>query len=181
MEMAPWSMPLKERYAPTISSPLNPSRPGTSRQRRRICFAQAARREQSPTQILLRRKAKVAWKLMSSRDNGITNRPRTIHNGTETTATKPQDNYYPIGTVAEYYLRTDLECDDFGLSVGMRRMDMEKQAFAAGDYQGGSLAEAYQLLHMLTTWRSIATMGVLCIAGVLLAIRVVGIAQAWRT
>ncbi|KAI0848968.1 hypothetical protein F5Y00DRAFT_262126 [Daldinia vernicosa] len=179
--MASWSVPLREQYAPIISSPLNPSRPETSKRRRRIYYTQVARREQSPTQILLRRKAKVAWRLMSPRDYSITNRPQTIPNGTNFTATKPQDNYYPIGTVAEYYLRTDLECHDFGLNVGMRRMDMEKQAFATGDYQGGSLPEAYQLLHMLTTWRSIATMGVLCIAGVLLAIRVVGITQAWRT
>ncbi|KAI1656724.1 hypothetical protein F4813DRAFT_122857 [Daldinia decipiens] len=181
MEMASWSAPLREQYAPIISSPLNPSRPEASKRRRRIYYAQVTRREQSPTQILLRRKANVAWRLMSSRDGGITNRPQTIYNGTKTTTTKPQENYYPIGTIAEYYLRTDLECHDFGLGVGLRRVDMEKQAFATGDYQGGSLPDAYQLLHMLTTWRSMATMGVLCIAGVFLAIRVVGIAQAWRT
>ncbi|KAK6948382.1 hypothetical protein Daesc_010148 [Daldinia eschscholtzii] len=179
--MATWSMSLREQYAPLIPSPLNPSRPDTQKRRRRIHYPQVARREQSPTQILLRRKAKVAWRLMSSRDDGILTRLQTTRNSTTATATKSKEDYCPIGTVAEYYLRTDLRCHNFDLDESMRKMDMEKQAFAAGDYKGGSLREACQLVHMLTTWRSIATMGILCMAGVLLAIRMVGIPQAWRT
>ncbi|KAI8956910.1 hypothetical protein F5Y11DRAFT_124758 [Daldinia sp. FL1419] len=179
--MASWSMPLREQYAPLIPSPLNPSRPETPKRLRRICYTQVARREQSPTQFLLRRKAKVAWRLMSSREETTTNRPQSIRNGTLVASTKSKEDYYPIGTIAEYYLKTDLECHNLDLSLSMERMDMEKQAFAPGDYRGGSLSEACQLLRMLTTWRLIATMGILCITGVLLAIRVVGIAQAWRT
>ncbi|KAI1468718.1 uncharacterized protein F4812DRAFT_342167 [Daldinia caldariorum] len=181
--MASWSMPLREQYAPLIPSPLNPSRQDTSKRRRRIYYPQVARREQSPTQILLRRQAKVAWRLMSSRDDGTAmTRLQTARNAKAVAVTaKSKEDYCPIGTVAEYYLRADLGCYNFDLDEGMRKMDMEKQAFAAGDYKGGSLREACQLLHMLTTWRSMATMGIFCIAGVLLAIRVIGIPQVWRT
>ncbi|KAI2623489.1 hypothetical protein GGS26DRAFT_220414 [Hypomontagnella submonticulosa] len=180
--MAPWNLSLRQQpYAPQIPSPLNPLSPETSRRHRRKRRSRAVKHEQSPTQRLLRHKAAVAWRLMSPQDGNAINPLQTIDDGAEKNAIEQKEGSHHVCTAVGYPLKS--------VSIGkcqetnnvLPGIDMEKQAFVDDDHLGDWSSELRQISNVLTTRRLVLTIGLLCVVGVLSAMRLVGRIQGWRT
>ncbi|KAI1415747.1 hypothetical protein F5Y13DRAFT_135851 [Hypoxylon sp. FL1857] len=180
--MAPGSLSSGgQGHIPRTPSPLNPLSAEAPPQRpKRNGHCRAAKHEQSPTQRLMRQKAAVAWKSISSENPAIRNHAQTIQDEIRAKPSTQIEDPYPALADMEYHRKamTASQCHEGDL--GVRQADMEKQAFVEGGYQGAMLLEMGHVSH-ITTRRLITTLGILCILGVLSIIRAVGGIQAWRT
>ncbi|KAI0176097.1 hypothetical protein GGR52DRAFT_344842 [Hypoxylon sp. FL1284] len=189
--MSSWGPSLRERasYAPDFPSPLNPSspEPALSRCRR----GRVARSEQSPTQLLMRHKAAVAWRSMASREARLKasikkTRDDIYANVTSTNEQKKKEDrslaraatttattkYKPLVVIAERYEEIDLYACN---------IDTEKQGFADNDYRDVPFWTSSYLSHLLTTRRLATAVGFVLFIGILSAVRAIGRVQAWRT
>ncbi|KAI1207933.1 uncharacterized protein F4807DRAFT_462028 [Annulohypoxylon truncatum] len=179
MAMVPWALPSREQtYMPHTSSPLNPSNPEASPRRKKRNGA--AKHEQSPTQRLMRQKAAVAWKTMSSRGPANASCARTTNDDDyDGIPEKQMDD--SLSTRARTEHRPEGRYQDNG--PGVRQIDMEKQALADASYREEWLPETNYPLRSVTTKRLVIIIGILCVVGILSAIRVVALSriQAWRT
>lgn len=172
--------PRDQLYMPHTSSPLNPSKseaPLRRQKPREQC--RAVKHEQSPTQRLMRQKAAVAWKTMS-RDPDNANNTQTTHdsNDDRILMEKMNDSH---STYNHTERRLGGKYQEINIVV--RQIDTEKQALADEGYREEWLPETDCLLRSVTTRRLITIIAILCIVGLLSAIRIVAIGriQAWRT
>ncbi|KAI1393958.1 uncharacterized protein F4822DRAFT_31617 [Hypoxylon trugodes] len=184
MTMASWSQsPGEKIHTPYIPSPLNPINAETSprRQRRNDQF-RGLRHEQSPTQRLMRHKAALAWRSMSSHNNAIINHAGIIHDEVEARM-KPIERMvesYLVRASMDHHLRTLADEKQHEAETGGGQRDTEKQSLE-NDYRGNYAPEICLLLDVLTTRRLAFVVGILVTLGVLTIMRAVGRIQIWQT
>ncbi|KAI1104121.1 hypothetical protein F4804DRAFT_207698 [Jackrogersella minutella] len=180
--MASWGLPPREQaYMPYKPSPLNPSNFETlPKQQRRSDQCRSVKHEQSPTQRLMRQKAAAAWRTMSSRDATISSHAQTIAKEVDEKASAQMEDSCPVRTAAVHY--SEDKCHD--ADVAAQQIDMEKQTLADGNYHRVNWTPKTNYpLHLLTAKRLIIAIGILCVIGVLSAMRAIAVSkiQAWRT
>ncbi|KAI1381900.1 hypothetical protein F4677DRAFT_8390 [Hypoxylon crocopeplum] len=175
--MSSWGFsPGEGTHTPPIPSPLNPLSTETSPKRHRRAMR---KHEPSPTQILMRQKAAAAWKSMSSREGPVTNYVQTSNDEVEARRAKQGDGSNLTRTEYDSEAISGEECDDADLD--MRQADMEKQALMDHGYREGLLSGTTQLPRMSMTTRLVVAVGIVCIIGILSAVRAVSRRQAWRS